>query len=169
MKHKTHNNDKGFTLIELLVAMTIFMVVISVVLNLFTIGLRGQRKVIASQNLQDNARFLLGFIAKEIRMSQINSVTSTTLNITRSDGESVSYFFNNAGGRIERTDSSTSGPINSDEVSVTGSFYGWGVGKGDKQQTRVTIVMKTQATGAKPEEQAEVDLQTTLCQRGLDI
>lgn len=161
---------EGLTLIELLVAMAIFIVVISVVINLFTISLRGQRKVVASQNLQDNAKYLLGFMAKEIRMSQINSVASTTLGITRSDGEDITYFFD--GTNIQRTvvgDPSSSGPINSDEVLITGSFYGLGIGKGDNQQARVTIVIKIETIGTKPEEKAEINLQTTLCQRGFDI
>jgi len=39
---------------------------------------------------------------------------------------------------------------------------------GDDEQPRVTIVMKAQTTGAKIEEQAEINLQTTLSQRKLD-
>lgn len=163
------NTNKGFTLIELMVAMAIFVIVISVVLSLFTMGIRSQRKIIALQNVQDNARYLLGFIAKEVRMSEINSVSSAGLNITRPDGESVSYFFNNSQGKIERTDSSTSGPINSGQVSVTGSFYGLGIGRGDGQQARVTIVMKVETSGAKVEQKAEINIQTTLNPRNLDI
>jgi len=163
------DTNKGFTLVELIVATAVFVVVISVVLSLFMMGIRSQRKVVALQNVQGNARYLLAFIAKEIRMSEINNITSTTLDITRPDGESVRYFFNNTQGKIERTDSSTSGPINSGEVSVTGSFYGLGIGKGDGQQARATIVMKAETSSVKPEEKAEINIQTTLNPRNLDI
>lgn len=160
---------KGFTLIELIVGMALFVLVISIILNLFTTALRAQRKIIAQQNAQDNARFLLGFIAKEIRMSEIDSVSSNILNITRHDGESVTYVFNNAEKKIERTDSSTSGSINSDEVLVTGSFYDLGVGVGDSQQPRVTIAIKIETNSVKSEERAEINIQTTLSQRNLDL
>lgn len=160
---------KGFTLIELIVGMALFVLVISIILNLFTTALRAQRKIIAQQNAQDNARFLLGFIAKEIRMSEIDSVSSNILNITRHDGESVTYVFNNAEKKIERTDSSTSGSINSDEVLVTGSFYDLGVGVGDSQQPRVTIATKVETNSVKLEERAEINIQTTLSQRNLDL
>lgn len=157
----------AFTLIELIVGMTIFIIVISVVLSLFMTGLRGQRNIIAQQNVQDNARYLLGFIAKELRMGEIDSVSNSTLEITRPDGESVTYVFNSADKTIERTDSSTSGPINSDNVLITGSFYGLGIGD-DNQQPRITIIMKVETIGEKEEEKVEINIQTTLSQRNLE-
>lgn len=172
MKQKDKNRKKGFTLIELIVAIAIFIVVISVVLSLFVTGLKGYRKVIAIQNVQDNARHLLEFISKEIRMSEINSATSTTLNITRPNGENVIYFFTTETvdgktlGRINREDSSTSGPINSEEISVIGNFYIMGIGS-DNQQPRVTIVIKVETVG-KPEEKSEINIQTSLSPRDLE-
>jgi len=157
---------KGFTLIELLVAMSIFIVVIFIVLSLFVTGLKAQRKVLAQQNIQDNARYLMGFIAKELRMSEIDSVSPTILNITRHDSVAVTYAF--TGDTIVRSSGAVSGPINSEEVSVTGRFYDLGIGE-DGQQARITIVMKIQTISDKPEGEAEVNIQTTLCQRNLDI
>jgi Tfp pilus assembly protein PilW len=154
----------AFTLIELVVALAIFILVISLVLTLFGMGIRGQRKVIALQNVEDNARYLLGFMAKEIRMSTINSVSATTLNITRPDGEEVEYFFKSSNQRIQRNGQA----INSNEVLVTGSFSGLGIGTGDEQQARITIVMKIETTGSKAEEKAEVEVQITLNPRNLE-
>ncbi|MFH1308845.1 MAG: prepilin-type N-terminal cleavage/methylation domain-containing protein [Patescibacteria group bacterium] len=160
---------KAFTLIEILVALSIFMVVIIVVLTTFLSGINGQRKVIALQDVQDNARFLMNFMVKEIRMSEINSFNSSNLNITRPDGESVSYLFNNANGKIERTDSTTSGPISSDNVFILGGFYGSGVGKLDGLQARITIVMDVQKNSAKEQGRASIKIQTTVSQRNLDL
>lgn len=157
---------KGFTLIELLVATTIFIVVIFVVLGLFVTALKAQRKVLAQQNIQDNARYLMGFIAKEIRMSEIDSVSPTVLNITRHDGVEVTYTF--AGDTIQRESGAISGPINSKGVSVTGRFYDLGVGE-DGKQARITIVIKIETISDKPEGEAEINIQTTLSQRNLDI
>ncbi|MBU2564294.1 prepilin-type N-terminal cleavage/methylation domain-containing protein [Patescibacteria group bacterium] len=160
---------KAFTLIEILVALSIFMVVIIVVLTTFLSGINGQRKVIALQDVQDNARFLMNFMVKEIRMSEINSFNSSSLNITRPDGESVSYLFNNANGKIERTDSTTSGPISSDNVFILGGFYGSGVGKLDGLQAKITIVMDVQKNSAKEQGRASIKIQTTVSQRNLDL
>ena len=152
------------TLIELLVAMTIFTVVILIVLGLFSTGISGQRKVIALQKVQENARFLLEFITKEIRMSTITAYTPSSLSIIRSDGvTTVDYTF--TGQNIERSGD----PINSDDILITGSFYASGLGTGDGLQPRITIIINAQGRGSKVEENAKINLQTTLSQRTLEI
>jgi len=158
---------KAFTLIEILVAVSIFIVVITVALTLFVSGINGQRKVIALQDVQDNAKFLMGFIIKEVRMSKINYISPSILNITRPNGESVIYTFNNSEGTIERVDSSTNGQINSNDVLVYGNFYGLGIGSNDNQQVRVTIVMDVQKNIGKTD--ASIKIQTTVSQRNLDL
>ncbi|MFH1129222.1 MAG: prepilin-type N-terminal cleavage/methylation domain-containing protein [Patescibacteria group bacterium] len=161
-------NTRGFTLIELLVAMSIFIVVITIVFGLFSSAIKGQRRVIAMQNIQENARFMLEFMAKEIRMSIINSPdgVSDTLSITRSDGDDVVYAISN--GRIFRDSPSSDDAISAEEVFVTGNFFIEGVGI-DDTQPKVTIEIKVQGIGDRPEEQAFIDVQTTLSQRVLDI
>ena len=162
-----HQNQKrGFTLIELLVGVAVFALAITIALGLLMTGLRSQRKSIAIQNVSDNARYLVSFMAKEIRMSEFNSVDSETtpqLNIVHPVDGSITYKF--TGTQILRNDQ----PINSDEVQVDGRFFidGKKVG-GDDKQPKVTIVMKVKTIGTKTEEQAEIILQTTLSQRELD-
>lgn len=160
----------GFTLIELVIAIGIFIIVISVVLSLFMTGLRGQRKVFVLQNVQDNARFLMSFMAKEIRMSNINWAYSDRLNITRPDLTDVIYIFDSTEKQIEREDDPDVGPmpINSDEVLVTGMFDSSGIGTGG-QQARITIVLKVEATGERAEEEAEIIIQTTVSPRNLEL
>lgn len=161
--------NKGFTLIELVIAIGIFVIVVSVALSLFLTGLAGHRKTIAIQNVQDNARYLLEFVAKEVRMSEIKNANYYRLVITRPDGEEITYAFE--GGNIQRTitgNPSGSGPMNSNEVSISGQFYTLGIGKDDNQQPRVTIVMKAETTG-KTEEKARIELQTTLNPRNLEL
>jgi len=154
---------QAFTLIELLVAMAVFTVVITVVFGLFSTALKGQRRVIALQNIQENGRFLLEFMAKELRMSKINTANgiSATLNITRSDDNTVIYTLSN--GKIYRN----SIQVNSDEVNINGSFYINGVGA-DGIQPKVTISLTLQGVGNRAEEQAIINIQTTLSQRFLD-
>lgn len=167
MKKNTSANGQGFTLIELLVAMTVFITVIMVVLGLFSSAIKAQRKAFAMQNVQENARFLIEFMAKEIRMSTINSSTFGSLSLTRPDGSTVIYTI--SGGKIERTSSLSSGPISSDEVFVSGTFYTEGIGPGDGLQPKLTIALEIESMGVRAEEKSEIHIQTTLCQRNLDL
>lgn len=160
-----YNKDKkGFTLVELIVGVAIFSLVIMVAVSLFTAVLRSQRKSIAIQNIQDNGRYLIGFVAKEIRMSEIRISDGETsiLYIYHPEHGDITYEF--TGTQITRNNE----PINSDEVEVQGTFHVDGRSGGDEEQPRVTIVMRMRTIGTKVEEQARINLQTTLSQRELD-
>lgn len=159
IKSKCAEKGAGFTLIELLVGVAIFALSIMVAVNLFMSVLKTQRKSFAIQNVQGNARYLISFMAKEIRMSEINTSDGeqTVLNITHPINGNVIYNF--SGTQILRSNE----PINSDEVQVSGKFFIDGKTAGRKP--RVTIVMKVETTGAKAEQRAEINLQTTLNQR----
>jgi len=158
-----NKQTKGFTLVELIVGVAIFSLVILIAVSLLTTALRVQRKSIAIQNVQDNSRYLMGFIAKEIRMSEIKTGDgpSADLSIYHLDHGDIIYTF--TGTQITRNGDA----ISSDEVKVQGTFYVDGRGS-DDDQPRVTIVMKVRTTGGKVEEQAEMNLQTTLSQRDFD-
>ena len=170
MKHK-RNKNKGFTLLELIVGVAVFSLVIIIATGLLAFSFRNQRKSIAIQNVSDNARYLIGFMAKEIRMSEILTGDGQvyTLNLNHSTKGNISYTF--TGTQIMR-DPDGPGPlsasaINSDEVRVDGRFFIDGKGV-DSEQPRVTIMMKVNTASAKPEEQSVINLQTTLSQRTLD-
>ena len=168
-------NQKGLSLLEVLVAISAFVVVISVVLSIFVSGIGSQRKTIAQQNVQDNAMFLLNFMAKEIRMGAVTNYSppsSLTINRTDSLGNTydVTYVFD--GTNLQRSTNplqTVNGPINSDNVSVSGRFYVSGITPGDNQQPRVTIVIRVETTGNKAEQKAVAELQTTLSQHDLGI
>ncbi|MBU4284973.1 prepilin-type N-terminal cleavage/methylation domain-containing protein [Patescibacteria group bacterium] len=165
MKKAMPAGRQGFTLIELLVSMSIFIIVIMVVLGLFSAAIKAQRKAFAMQDAQENARFLMEFMAKEVRMSVITSSngTSPNLTLTRSDGDSVTYSISS--NKIYRN----SIQVSSDEVYISGTFYTEGVGSEDGLQPKLTIALKIKTTGTKVEERAEINIQTTLCQRNLDL
>ncbi len=85
---------------ELIVALVLFSLAVMVILTLLSWGIKAQRKVLALQVVQENARFILEFMAKEIRMSNINGGDYSTLNITRPGGQRIQYSF--ASGNLER-------------------------------------------------------------------
>lgn len=168
MKHETKFKKAGFTLIELLVSLAVFSLAIIIVINLFSSMLRMQRKSFVVQNVQENGRYLMSFIAKELRMSDITTSDGTnlsSLSIIHPTEGSITYSF--SGNQILRNGQ----PLNSDEVLVTGRFIVDGKSEifpQPPEQPRVTIVMKAQITGTKPEEGTAINLQVTLTQRNLD-
>jgi len=159
---------KGLTLIELLVAVAIFSVVIIITMSSFSMAIRAQKKVISLQSIQENAKFILEFIAKEIRMSVIDRDSpnglSNNLSVTRSSNdEVVSYSF--ANGNLTRNGVL----MNSESINITGSFYIGGVGDTDNLQPKLTITMKLKGLGDSIEEEVTINTQATLSQRLLDF
>jgi Tfp pilus assembly protein PilW len=163
MKFLIKEKNKGLSMIELIVVVAIFIITITIVTSLLMSALKGLRKNIALQNVQDNARFMVDFMTKELRMSTINTANGTysTLSITRHDLTNVTYSF--SGNNLVRTSTST-GPINSTGIVVTGSFYISGFGF-DAYQPKVTMVLKIEDPGNNPEERAVINVQATLSQR----
>ena len=158
------NNKNGLTLVELLVATSIFSLVVLAAIGLLITSIKAQRKSIAIQNVQDNARYIIDFMSKEIRMSDFTSGNSTALTIDHPVNGKVTYTFDNANNRVLRNGD----VINSDKVKTFGNFYISGLGIGDGKQPYITIVLKVWAVGNKPEQGATIKLQTTLSQRRLE-
>lgn len=136
--------NKGFTLIELMVALTIFLVVSLIAASIFLTAIKNQRQAFLTQNLQDNARYIIEAMGKEVRMSRIetfvapnkaaeetNELEITTFNVdpvAYPNGMKVYYRFrNDDDGKpvIERSevDNNNYQPINSGQVKVEGKFY----------------------------------------------
>jgi prepilin-type N-terminal cleavage/methylation domain-containing protein len=63
-------NQKGFTLLEIIVAMGIFSVSMLMATQIFQTILQGQNNTLASQNIQENFRFALEMMSKEMRNAQ---------------------------------------------------------------------------------------------------
>lgn len=61
------NNNKGFTLIEMIVVLGAFTIVITISLSSFLAILNAQKKSVSIENVQENLRFALEMMLKEIR------------------------------------------------------------------------------------------------------
>lgn len=161
LRKKSARGSAAFTLIELLVAMAVFSIIILAIGGIFTSALKSQRKVLAIQNSQENARFILEYMTKEIRMSEINSATASALNLTNSKNQNITYNFNSASKILTRTVGATAENLNSSDMEITGGFYIYETGLSSK----VTIVMKIQNKNVGPAEQSTIDLQSTVAAR----
>jgi prepilin-type N-terminal cleavage/methylation domain-containing protein len=66
------SKKKGFTLIETIVTLSIFVLVLLIATDVYVMVNRSQRKVAATQKIQDDVRYLMEVMAQDIRLSQIN-------------------------------------------------------------------------------------------------
>lgn len=154
------NKNGGFTFIETIVAVAIFSLVVVMVVGIFISIIQAQRKGLASQKVQENARYVLEMMAREIRMSEINTAAGlqNSLDITAhkaTGDEAILYSLSNY--QIMRNGQ----PITSDQVKI--NYLGFYVTK--NLQPRVTINLQVIAQGGKPSEQAQMNLQTTIVSR----
>lgn len=75
MKLNFKKNKSGVSLIELVVAVTLFSILILSATSIFKMVIDGQRNAISAQNIQENMRYVLERISKEIRMAQVSNTT----------------------------------------------------------------------------------------------
>ncbi len=152
-------NKKGVTLIEVVVALGIFSVVSTIAINVFATTLQTQRKVFNAQLVQENGRYLMESVSKEIRTSKVNSSTgqSSSLNITNSKGQDVNYVI--SGGQLLRNGE----VLNSSRAGISGYFF---VNKGTDIQPSATIAILIKSKGnGQPSQQSSINLQTTVSSR----
>ena len=161
----TKNSKKGFTLIELLVALAIFSLFISAVMAIAVSVIKAQRKAYAIQNVQESARYILEIINKEVRTSDIDSVTGDNqafLNITNSDGDEIDYQFIDT--QIQRRINAADWQdLNASNLEIGGSFYI--INESFPKRVKVTTVMKVKSPGGKSENEAEINLQSAITPR----
>jgi prepilin-type N-terminal cleavage/methylation domain-containing protein len=170
---------KGFTLLEMLVSIGIFsVVIISSIAVLISIG-EGQQKASNIQNIQDNVRFMLELMTKELRQGKTYTGggcagdSCTSMVFINDAGESTGYCLQNSVvRRISQSVSCANGsPMTSNDVIITRlTFYLVGEAAGIADgQPRVTIVISGKSASAQAELESTFNLQTTITQRIRDL
>lgn len=66
------NKTAGFSLVEIIVSVSLFAVIILSATEIFRLVIVGQRKAIASQNVQESLKYFLEASSKEVRMAKKN-------------------------------------------------------------------------------------------------
>jgi len=158
------NKNSGLTLIELVVAIGVFGLVISIGFGVFGLALTSQRRIIALKNVEDNARFTIELMTREIRTGKNFSGGAGSLSFINAKGESVIYRL--SGGAVEK---SSDGGVN--YLPVTGpettmnylNFYLAGQATGDNLQPRITITLG--AASQVNNQSANLKVQTTISER----
>lgn len=162
----------GFTLIELIVAVFIFSVLVVIAGGSFVSALSLQRRALNIKKIEENGRFVLELMAREIRVANpINTPDNTcpsgisTLNFEHPVNGSIIYSL--SGNQVHRNVGGVDTIISNPDVEISRlTFCISGNTTNDDQQPRVTIIMGLK-TGGAAVEAATVDLQTTVSQRVL--
>lgn len=169
---------KGFTLLEMMVATGIFSVVIIIAIGAMISLNQAQIKAANIQNIQDNVRFALESMTKEIRTGTQFSVAGCSFSgcteITFfNEGVNLGYCL--SGDVIRRflppVDCGSGSPITSDAVSIKKMLFylvGQNAGPSDGQP-RATIIIEAQSRNSALQLETHFNLQTTVTPRRRDI
>ena len=65
-------NFKAFTIMEMIVATAIFSVIMTMYLGIFISTFRANGKIVAKQKVQNEVRYIIDTISKEIRLGTVN-------------------------------------------------------------------------------------------------
>lgn len=85
MRNRVYQNQKGFTLIDMLVAITIFTLIFLIVVDIFLISQRVERKILIEQKVLADGRLALEKIAQQIRLKNIDYSDSWPTEIENSE------------------------------------------------------------------------------------
>lgn len=162
---KNLKNRKGFTLIELMTAMTLFLVVMSIISGVFIKSMRTQRMTVALIAANSNAQLTIEQMAREMRTGIFASTpagTSNSITFVNDDGVTVTYSLDAVNGQILKSGV----PITADDVKVNNLVFVLYKGApGNLYPPRITMSLRVSAPGAFGPNQPVINLQTTVSSR----
>lgn len=113
-----YEHENGFTLIEIIVAVSIFAIITLAIVDMMIIVMRTQETITRIQAVQDNARFSLELLTKELRTG--TNYRADTL--CASDGSEI-HFMSTSGPRVYYLDPGISGKIYRATTDITDSDW----------------------------------------------
>ncbi len=176
-------NKEGFSLVEVLVSTVLFVVIVLSASGIFQIVVESQRRAISSQNVQENLKYFLEVVSKEIRMAQKDEenacpdvpstrafATSTNaygdiLYLKNYHDECVAYYLAHDLDGVSRfriSRNGTSDYISPGKIDV--SALKFRITEGTLGQPIVTISLRAKAIGAEQYSE-EMVIQTSLTSR----
>jgi type II secretory pathway pseudopilin PulG len=179
--------QRGFTIIEAVVATAVFAFVVSSVIGVFVAALQIDRKTRAQRAVVQNARYIMEYIAKEIRNGQIYYPNYSTQ--TAADDIDELHILNQAGDieafqlvgnncatavcNIVLSKGSSFTNLNGDDVRVTKAEFRaypdtdpFTAAKTTNIQPYVTVILElTSNIGARTQDQAVINVQSTFTER----
>lgn len=167
-KNIERSNEKGFGIVELIVTTFVFSLISIIVATNFVDVLDLQRRGFSAQLIQEEALFAFETMAREIRVSQIQSpddpnCNTASLTINHPVNGSTVYSVSNS--IVNKTVGGNTFPITSSRVNFIRLGFcirGSGV---DNEQPRVTIIASVRTT--EETNNLQFDIQTTVSSRDL--
>lgn len=185
-------HKKGFTLIEMLVVLAVFSIVTIIIVDIFMMASRAQRRTLAIQKIQSDARYSMEAMAREIKMDMIDydfyggiisEIPTSVLALRDADDNSIIFKKNTENCPTPATNClvvSLDGGATWESITAKGisvedlKFYIYpqkdpfklvGSTYEAHNQPLVTIVLVTKGVSGRVEEQQTVYLQTTVSNR----
>lgn len=155
MKHITNNRYRGFSLVEMMVAMVISLILLAGVVQIYLSSKQSYRLQEGLSRVQENGRFALEFLSRDIRMADFWGCASM---------DNVSNNLNPAGG---------AGYIDFDEGGVSATNNG-GLNGSDSITLRGAFstgmqVLPNGAAGYGPQQSANITINTANALNQCDI
>lgn len=184
MKSDFKKRQEGFTLLEMIVSIGIFSILIIASIDIMIGVSNAQLKAGNLQAIQDNIRFSLESITKEMRKGRNYNLSSfcavinnSEISFDASTGEKRIYYLDSARQAIMKIKGIPS-PGCANAIQFTGediivntftiSLRGQAVGPSDGQPM-ITLSLKVSAADPRFGAQTNINLQTTIVQRVRDL
>lgn len=170
--------NKGFTIIEMVVAVAIFTLLVGATSGVFLSNLKNQKQGLATQEILDQASYLMEYMSKALRMAKKDMAGSCT------GAAKLNYFFTGGclkfvnykgqcqqfcleGTRLKDLKDGNGNYLTSTNLQVSNFaavLSGATQPPDDYLQPRVTISLNIAG-----QEQTSIKIQTTISQRNLDV
>jgi len=177
---------RGFTIVELLVVVAVFVIVLTIVSDLFLSSFLSQRRLLAWQTTFEQVSFLAEYLSRSLRMAKKelaapSCLSSNGLNyelthggqgikFINSQGICQEFFLDTSTKRLKEVKNGESQYLTAAESEVLAFNLNLiGASQDDQLQPRVTLFLKIRKKSARPEFQPALEIQTTVSQRKLDI
>jgi type II secretory pathway pseudopilin PulG len=173
-RFQAKNSQSGFTIIEAVVSAGVFAFVVASSLAVYLVTIQLDSRTRAERAVQQNARFIMDYIGKEIRNGSIDYAGTNDINtLTLINQQNQTEIFESGGDNLEFTRGSLGTTnLNSDGVRVTrfNAYLYPDVNPFDLDndthlQPHVTIVMRLESQTLKDVERGTIDVQSTFAVR----
>jgi len=174
---------KGYALIELLVAATIFAIIIVAISSLFISGIRTQGRVLATQEVLDQASYVMEYVSRALRMAKKdesgtcistvgNNYELTTNGIQFIDKDDVctEFFLDSIDKQLKKRIGGTTSDLTSSNLQVNAFRISLsGEAPADGLQPKVTISLEMLGRKIIGMAKPKIQIQTSVSQRNLDM
>ncbi len=177
---KNIKKQEGFTLVEILMATAIFAIASLIICGIFINASNLQSQVSNYQKLQNDGRYIIEKIAKELRAKDViliypsDNPTSTLSFYTDEAGNNISIYFDSSTQSLIYKKNTDSAPLNSSDILVKRAkffiyptldpFNTNSASTTPDIQPRITLLLDI-ANISTPKYQKELIIQTTISSR----